>query len=296
MSLEKTLQGWTGPSSTTEQDMQERTERMVREAVKAHAGFKDCSLRVYTKGSYPNNTNVVTDSDVDVAVQCQDLHYWEEHTKGAHPTSTSYQGLWTPDKLRAELVTALKSKFPGQVDTSGSTAIRVNSSSARVEADVVPCFNYRYYFSQTSWREGARTFRVNGKTLENYPDQHLAKGRAKNDATKGYFKKAVRILKRTENAMVKANEHREVPSYFVECLVYNCPNKIFLESSWTKTIREVIVHIWNGLEGDEPSTDSGKRWLEVNECKYLFGNGQAWTRHDGRDFAKAAWNYLGYAK
>jgi hypothetical protein len=296
MSLEEKLQGWTGPSSATEQVMQERTERMIREAVTAHPGFKDCSLRVYAKGSYPNNTNVVTDSDVDVAVQCQDLLYWGEHTEGAHPTSKGYEGPWTPDKLRDELVEALKAKFPGQVDTSGSTAIRVNSSSARVEADVVPCFDYRYYFSQNSWRDGARTFRVNGKTLENYPDQHLEKGRAKNTATNGYFKKAVRILKRTENAMLQADVHREVPSYFVECLVYNCPNKVFLESSWTKTIREVIIHIWNGLEGDEPSTDSGNRWTEVNECKYLFADGQVWTRQDGRDFAKAAWNYLGYAK
>src|ERR1019366_1189398 len=204
MTLEETLHGWTGPSSASEQEMQERTERMVREAVGAHPGFKDCDLRVYTKGSYPNNTNVVTDSDVDVAVQCQNLTYWGEHTPGAHPASSSYEGVWTPEKLRSELVTALKAKFPSQVDTSGSTAIRVNSSSARVEADVVPCFNYRYYFSATSWREGASTFRTTGKSLENYPDQHLENGRAKNSASKTYFKQVVRILKRTENAMLAA--------------------------------------------------------------------------------------------
>ena len=37
------------------------------------------------------------------------------------------------------------------------------------------------------------------------------------------------------------------------------------------------------------------RWREVNECKYLFAPKQAWTRGDARDFAKAAWNHLGYA-
>jgi hypothetical protein len=75
MALEETLQCWTGPSSATEQEKQNRTERMVREAIAAHPGFKDCSLLIYTKGSYPNNTNVVTDSDVDVAVQCRDVLY-----------------------------------------------------------------------------------------------------------------------------------------------------------------------------------------------------------------------------
>jgi hypothetical protein len=269
---------------------------MVREAVAAHPGFKDCSLLIYTKGSYPNNTNVVTDSDVDVAVQCRDVVYWGEHTTGAHPASSIYSGIWTPEKLRNELVAALRTKFPSQVDTSGSTAIRIDSSTARVEADVVPCFDYRYYFSANSWRDGARTFRTNGKTLENYPDQHLEQGRAKNTSTNGYFKQAVRILKRTENAMVEAKYHREVSSYLLECLVYNCPNTVLLESTWVETIRGVLFHIWDRLEGTEPTNESGLRWLEVNECKWLFQSNQSWSREDARDFAKAAWNYLGFAK
>jgi hypothetical protein len=33
----------------------------------------------------------------------------------------------------------------------------------------------------------------------------------------------------------------------------------------------------------------------VNECKYLFGPHQSWTRQDARNFTKAAWNYLGYS-
>lgn len=52
-------------------------------------------------------------------------------------------------------------------------------------------------------------------------------------------------MTRLENVMVAANLHREVPSFFVECLVHN------------------------ELEGAEPSDDS-ERWLDVNECKYLF--------------------------
>jgi hypothetical protein len=35
-----------------------------------------------------------------------------------------------------------------------------------------------------------------------------------------------------------------------------------------------------------------ERWVEVNECKYLFASGQAWSRKDGRDFSAAAWAYL----
>ena len=101
-------------------------------------------------------------------------------------------------------------------------------------------------------------------------------------------------MKRVENAMVSADVHREVPSVFVECLVYNCPDSILTRATWTAVIRGILVHVWDGLQGPEPSEES-ERWLEVNGIKYLFHTAQAWDRADGRDFAKAAWNHLGFA-
>ncbi|MNQ58173.1 hypothetical protein D3C85_723630 [compost metagenome] len=62
MSLENKLSGWTGPSSDTEQDKQDRTERMIRQAIDSHEPFNNCSLKVYAKGSYANNTNVRSDN------------------------------------------------------------------------------------------------------------------------------------------------------------------------------------------------------------------------------------------
>lgn len=293
MTLEEKLAGWTGPSSSTEQDKQERTERMIREAVAAHRAFDGVSLSVYAKGSYANNTNVKLDSDVDVAVECGDAIHWGERTPGAHPASTPYTGVWTPAQLRAELVAAMQAKFSDSVDTSGSTAIRVDSSSARVEADVVPCFEYHYYFEDGTHRVGAKVFRKDGASTENYSKLQLQHGTAKNNRTSTYYKKTVRILKRVENVMVENGTHREVPSFFIECLVFNCPDAVFAESTWTETVRETLRHIWSGLQGDIDPTAESERWLEVNEAKFLFSQKQKWTRADGRDFAYAAWNYLG---
>lgn len=295
MSLETKLAGWTGPSSSSEQEKQDRTERMIRAAIQEHQAFRGCSLKVYAKGSYANNTNVKADSDVDIVVQCNDVTYWEEATPGARSASyTPYTGIWTPSKLRTEIVDALRAKFPDHVDSSGSTAVRIDSNTARVEADVVPAFDYKYYFARGSHRSGSRVFKQDGSFLTNYPEQQLVNGRAKNNATGTRYKKAVRIMKRVENAMVESDYHREVPSFFMECLVYNCPNDVLTRGTWTDIVRGVIVYIWNGLEGPEPS-DTSKRWLEPNECKYLFHPSQPWTREDGRDFVKAAWSYLGFA-
>ncbi len=289
--LETKLAGWTGPSSATEVKKQERTERMIRDAIDAHAPFESMKRKVYAKGSYANNTNVRSDSDVDIAVECGDAFYYGHQTPGATPAIAAYTGEWTPGRLRSELVAALQVKFGDAVDTSGSTAIQIHSNSARVEADVVPCFEYRYYFSPTNTREGTRIFRTDGAFMENYSALQLSNGRTKNSRTNHNYKKTVRILKRLENAMANDGHHREVPSFFVECLVYNCPDDLFMLPSWGGTVKGVIAEIFRATEGPEP-TDNGKRWVEVNEAKYLFGSHQKWTRADAREFAIAGWNYL----
>lgn len=292
MTLEQKLAGWTGPSSDSEQEKQERAERMVRLAISNHAAFDECRLTVFAKGSYKNNTNVRTDSDVDIAVQCHNVVYCDEHTPGAAPRGADpYTGIWTPTKFRSEIKAALEKKFPGAVDSSGSTALRVNSNSGRVDADVVPCFDHHHYFSPTNYLEGSRVFKTDGSSMENYPDQQLANGVAKNKRTSRSYKSAVRIMKRIENAMVLSGEHREVKSFFVECLVYNCPDETLNRDTWVNTIRGAIYHIWSNTEGVEPA-DDGERWLEVSECKFLFHGAQPWSRKDARDFARAAWNYL----
>lgn len=294
MSLEDTLSSWTGPSSATEQERQERTERMIRQAIEDHEPFANCVLSIYAKGSYANNTNVRADSDVDIAVECTEVEYWEELEPGVHTGGTPYEGIWTPEKLRTELGVALEVKFPGQVDASGSTAFQINSSSARVDADAVPCFSYCCYISPGRSRQGTRIFPKTGTSIVNYPVQQLENGKAKNTRTGYHFKKAVRILKRIENAMVADGTHCEMPSYFIECLAYNCPDALFSRATWTDIIRDMLGHIWDSLQGDEPS-DENARWLEVNGCLYLFHSSQKWTRSDGRQFANAAWNYLGDA-
>lgn len=290
MSLEDKLSGWTGPSSDTEKDKQERTERMIREAINSHTPFDDCSLKVFAKGSYANNTNVRSDSDVDIAVECTEVLYWEESEKGNHPQGESYEGIWTPAKLRTELIAAMTAKFPGQVDSSGSTAIQINSSSARVDADVVPCFSFRYYMEHGT-TDGTKIFKKDGSSIVNYPIQQIENGIAKNNATNYAYKKGARLLKRIENEMAADGTFRELPSYFMECLAYNCPNHVFSQSTWTECLRAMLFHIWDNLQGDEPNEG---RWLEVNECFYLFHSSQKWTRADGREFAKAAWNYFGF--
>jgi hypothetical protein len=79
----------------------------------------------------------------------------------------------------------------------------------------VPCFDYRWYFSSGSSADGSRIFPKTGLPFENFPDQQLTNGNAKNSRTGTNYTKAVRVMKRVENAMFDANVHRAVPSFLV---------------------------------------------------------------------------------
>ena len=295
MSNEALLASWTKPSSDTEQQKQNRTEQMIRDAVRQHPAFNGYDIRVFAKGSYANNTNVRTESDVDIAVQCVDVLYYDQ-ADPAMPRPSPYQGPWKHGFFRSELERALRAKFGNQVDTTGHVAIKVSSSTARVDADVVPCFDYCRFWPTRNHLKGTKIFRKENTSTFNYPYEHLARGRAKNNETAQRYKKTVRILKRTANSMAQNGTHRDVVSYFIESLVYNCPDSMFSHQTWTDTIKSVLYHIFQSTQGDSEPSDQSLRWVEADGVKYLFHSEQKWRRKDGRDFAHAAWNYLGFAQ
>jgi hypothetical protein len=293
MVTEEKLASWTGPSSDAEQEKQDLTERMIREAIAAHAAFDGVNLSIYAKGSYANNTNVKFDSDVDIVVECRGVCYWEEYDPsiGGHPAGSPYEGMWTPEHLRAEVKKALVAKFPTGSITSGTTAFEVEATSSRVNADVVPCFTYRMYFTDGSYREGTKLFKTTGGSIVNYAKLQLEKGRAKNTRTNRVYKKSVRILKRLENLLVDAGLSEEVPSYLMECLIYNCPDEYFARSTWRGTMQGCLADIFNYTNRGEP-TEQSDRWLEANGSKFLFRVDQKWTREQVHAFASAAWDYM----
>lgn len=61
--------GWIGKASDSEQERYERTCRAIGDALRADERLGQYDFSVYPKGSYPNFTNVVRDSDVDIAVE-----------------------------------------------------------------------------------------------------------------------------------------------------------------------------------------------------------------------------------
>jgi hypothetical protein len=86
----------------------------------------------------------------------------------------------------------------------------------------VPCTAYRQYRNQYEYASGITFWARSGVQIINFPKNHLRNGSEKNNRCHTYYKPNVRVIK---NARNRAGSN--LPSYFLECLVYNAPDHCF---------------------------------------------------------------------
>lgn len=295
---EDKFSNWIGRASDSEQERYERTCRVIGEALRASERLENYDFTVYAKGSYPNFTNVVRDSDVDIAVELttffgnQFIHKAKDLTLddvGVMP----YTGDATLAGFKDDVESALVAYFGAESVDRGNKAIRVAENSGRLPADVVPCVTERTWTSQGNYNQGIRlqSDREPNERIINYPQQHLSEGTAKNERTNRRYKRVVRILKRLENEMVDEGIVEVIPSFLIESSVWNVPNDLFDADSWAGRVRNALAHIFNGtLSNDCVASDD---WLEANGVKYLFHSTQSWSFVTAHEFTAKAWDYLG---
>ena len=297
---EATLRSWVKPSSDYEESKRDTTEKEVRAALAASSRLSQIAYKVYAKGSYANRTNVRLDYDVDIAVECTDFYYWDaigaaaDVKKMAEASIQPYGKSYGPDDFKNDVEGALVNHFGRTAVTRGNLAMRVRERKTTLPADVVPCFAYQYIYGADRSggllsHKGTRIFPERGLYLHNWPQQQLDKGIAKNDATGRHYKRMVRALKRIENTLVQSKQLSEVPSFLMECLVYNVPNNLFNHPSYVADMRDVLAVIFNATLTD----DKCKEWLEASERKYLFHASQGWSREQAHELASKAWNLMG---
>lgn len=297
MFTEDTFYAWTKPSSDTEQQHQEKTEKQITAAIKNYKPFSDLwnsnQIKIYGKGSYANNTNVRRNSDIDIVVERKDSIYWEamgEFEPVFPPAQQgSYNGPWSFESFHDGVRKALESFYGSStVDSSGNVALHLDETNYTVNADIVPCSSLWTFISPRSYYEGTRLQAKNGKILDNYPLQQLKNGVTKNNATNHNYKKLVRIVKRMENHMVEEGIQQEIPSYLIECLVYLCPNSEFNNAhSWDNMLKRVLAYLNSFL--NSPSADEA---TEINEIKYLFHPAQKWNKHQAKNFVDNMYEYV----
>lgn len=245
---------------------------IMRALIDRTAPWSSRSTDIYLQGSYANHTNVYGDSDVDV-VLCLNATYHENIDALSSQDRLLHDADWTAAtyplaEFKADVAAWLAKAFGG-VDATGK-AIHVPASGSRRPVDVLACAEYRHYRSYSrpssdDYASGICFRDRNGSLIENYPKQHSANCTAKHQATGGWFKPMVRVVKNLRNLLVSEGVIADgvAPSYFLEGMLSNVP-----------------VHLYGGSYGD--TLANAIRWLEAADRSQLTcANGMHWLLRDG---------------
>jgi predicted nucleotidyltransferase len=290
---EEQFREWAKPPGKTEQDRCDNAASAIRNAIKASDKLRTRGVSVFAHGSYRNNTNVRKDSDVDIGILCTDTFFhnplpegWTQERLGFSDSTYHY------DQYKNEVEEALVNYFGRSAVKRGNKAFDIHETSYHVEADVAAFFEHRRYLSDGTYLEGVelRTDKENRRII-NWPEQHYKNGTRKNTDTGTRFKSIVRVLKSLSNEMNGTDiQAGDVPSFLVECLVWNVPNDQFQHYTYTADIRAVLTFLFNNTMTQEAC----KEWGEVSELIYLFNSSQKWTWQQAHGFTSAAWDYIGF--
>ncbi len=283
---ENIFQGWASPPSETEQIKCDNALGVIRNAIKASNSLQNRDVRVFAQGSYRNRTNVRADSDIDICVLCSDSYFYDlpkgmtSVDFGITPATYQY------NQYKNDVEEALINYLGGSAVSRGNKAFDVHENTYRVDADVVPCFEYRLYQKNHNYLQGTSFMTDKGQFIFNFPEQNYENGVSKNDATGRQYKGLVRVIKclrnlMSDNGYTAANK---IPSYLIECLLWNVPNNLFSHATYTEDAKSILAHLYCDTE----TNDRCEQWVEVNCIKYLFHATQPWTYQQVNEFALSA--------
>jgi hypothetical protein len=295
---EDTLLNWTKPPSDNEESKCENSEKSIKDAIANSKGLAKYRIEVFAQGSYPNNTNVRLNSDVDIVVRNMSAFYYYlptgKTTSDFGIVDSEIRFLTFKEEVRLALVDFFGEKFI----KPGRKAVDVLPERDRLEADVVSCMEHRRYTGEIignggfAYYSGIEFYTTEGKQIVSWPIQHKENGIVKNKRTGTTFKKVVRILRRLNYKMIddKIAATQNVTGYLLECLCWNLSDDYFAGTSYLKIVREIIVKLYE----ETIEFEKVKDWTEISGLEWLFKGEKSWTFNDVNTWMIAAWNYLGF--
>jgi len=290
---EQQLATWSkrGASTTAE-----TTYTSVKAALASAANLKKYEYDVYLQGSYGNATNIHGNSDVDVVAELDSAFYpdvsrlteserqYHEQTRG----TTNF----TFDGFRDDVQKALEAYYGKNLVTPRNKCIAVTGASGRLDADVVPCLEYKLYTRYTQREQpyipGIKFYtRTAPRAVVNYPKPHRDNGVSKNQRVNENYKPTIRIFKNWRDRLIAEKRLKDgiTPSYFVECLIWNIPDTAFTGRAWNDIVLACLQHL---------SHTNISGFMCQNDVTLLFGGTpEQWSVDQARAFITAAvedWN------
>ena len=240
----------------------------------AYTWPSNIKYQVFLQGSYKNDTNLGGDSDVDVVVRL---------TSKLKPRVAGLTGQQLVDdashkvahqrwkSFRDHALKAMRARF-GKAVKSGRKTLKVPKGKIPADADLVVTMGYKqgiafYLSDERRW-------------VVSFPQQHHARGLKKEKATNKRFKRTTRMFKAARNRMVEKGmlKKEDAPSYFIECLLHNVPERL---------LGDKLAPTYKGIVDWLKTAELGEFQCQNGEVA-LFGQGrEQWTQKKVQAFVKA---------
>ena len=248
------LNRWTH-SETANQEEARDTNRELRDDLE-EGGLQGVSegleFATLLQGSYRNTTMVYNSGDVDILVIRTDTFHADFSHVPDHAASHGPDR--NPQQMFEEHAEGVYRTLQAQYGTRnierGEKAIEVDSDELPLGADVVPCLQYRRFWSRQpgNHMKGIVFWTPDGTKIINFPRRHRIMGTRYNEYTNGNYKPTIRIFKNFRNTLAEngAVEKENAASYFVECLLSNVETATIAKDD----IRDRVEGILDELEAD----------------------------------------------
>lgn len=270
------------------------TYHRIKHALEAaNTAYHGKNYHVFLQGSYGNNTNIFSESDVDVIIRLDDVYYSDISELSPEDKETFERSFvpatYSYDQYKLDVLNALVERFGPDVK-AGDKAIAVAENDGRRKADVIAAMQFRRYWkfkgtSNTHYDEGICFFNGKGERIANYPKQHSENLSTKHQDCKQWLKPMIRILKNIRSKLVDNGTLQPgvAPSYYLEGLLYNVPNDKFGPSYVDSFVNAIS---WIQSEADK------NKLVCANEQYYLLRSGTptCWEGADAEAFITAAIN------
>jgi hypothetical protein len=220
------------------------THEVIRNALaSSSSAVAQRNYDAFLQGSYRNSTNIRGDSDVDIVLMLRDTFYFDSQTLNVQDQVLLRQQIapvfYPLADFDADVQRTLRNVFGTGAVQPDNKCIRVQGGGSRLRADVVVASVFRRYWALPSssvpepFVEGIEFFgRNDGIAVVNYPKLHFQFGADKNGRTNSNFKPSVRMFKNARSYLIDKGVLTSdvAPSYFLECFLYNVPDRCYLNS------------------------------------------------------------------
>ena len=219
-------------------------------------------INTYLQGSYGNSTHIYGKGDIDVVVKIKDQFY---SNLSPNIKLSLINATYNPTDFFEDLYVHLKQYCSVDIVEKGTKTIKISHKDGKKAVDVVACFEYRLYENPNSIYSNY----IEGVTLKNgvinYPKLHKENGEIKMKNTNSMFKSYIRMFKNINKKLNTDNPevNKWIPSYFIECLLYNLPDHLF-ETDLYSGFDKILDYLLD-------SNLQFNNFMCQNKILYLFG-------------------------